>query len=79
MPRLAPVQRKGHTEAGRVIAYTESLTVIPECEWVFIVRRKKGLFRSKKQDEVVVMKTDELGRRLQITSDRFSGKGQTCT
>src|SRR5262245_40081101 len=53
VPRLAPVQKKGETDAGRVIAYTEGLpTVIPECEWVCIVRRNKGIFRPKKEEVV---------------------------
>ena len=26
--------------------------IVPECEWVFRVRRKKGLFRAKQEHEV---------------------------
>ncbi|HWY53050.1 MAG TPA: hypothetical protein VNZ03_01215 [Terriglobales bacterium] len=49
VPSLVPVQRKGDMKAGRATVYTEGLpTIIPECEWVFIVRRKKAFFRSKK-------------------------------
>ena len=94
VPRLAPVQRKGHTEAGRVIAYTEGLpTVIPECEWVFIVRRKKGLIRSKKQNEVVAISAATFretlancirpfhweGPDLQIISSELAGKAGKIT
>ena len=76
VPRLAPVQRKGDTEAGRVIAYTEGLpTVIPECEWVFIVRRKKGFFRSKKEDEVVAMSADTFRETLANYIRPFHWKG----
>jgi len=76
VPRLAPVQRKGHTEVGRVIAYTESLpTVIPECEWVFIVKRKHGLFRSKKQDEIVVISADTFRETLANYIRPFHWKG----
>ncbi len=49
VPSLVLVQRKGDTRAGRATVYTEGLpTIIPECEWVFIVVRKKTFFRSKK-------------------------------
>src|SRR5262249_13570711 len=56
VPSLVPVQRKGDTRAARATAYTEGLpTIIPECEWVFIVRRKKGIFRSKKKHDVAAL------------------------
>jgi hypothetical protein len=53
---LVPVQRKGQTKAGRATVYTEGLpTIVPECEWVFIVTRRKALFRSKKEHEVAAV------------------------
>jgi hypothetical protein len=59
VPSLVPVQRKGETKAGRVIAYTESLpTIVPECEWVFVVRRKAGFFRSKEKHDVSVISSE---------------------
>jgi hypothetical protein len=53
VPSLVPVQRKGEKIAGRAITYTQGLPmIVPECEWVFLVRPKKGLFRSKKDPDV---------------------------
>ena len=76
VPRLAPVQRKGNTEAGRVIAYTEGLpTVIPECEWVFIFRAKKAFFGSKKEDEVVAISADRFREALANHIKPFHWRG----
>lgn len=53
VPSLVPVRRKGDTRATLAAVYTEGLpTIIPECEWVFIVRRKKTFFRSNEKHEV---------------------------
>jgi hypothetical protein len=59
VPSLVPVQRKGETKAGRFTAYTEGLpTIIPECEWVCIVRPKKGFFRLKEKHDVSVISSE---------------------
>jgi len=56
VPSLVPVQRKGETRAGRFTVYTESLpTVLPECEWVCIVKKNTGFFRLKKKHDVSVI------------------------
>jgi len=58
VPSLVPVQRKGDTRVGRATVYTEGLpTIIPECEWVFIVRRRKAFFRSKKDVAAISAQT----------------------
>jgi hypothetical protein len=63
VPSLVPVQRKGETKAGRFTVYTESLpTILPECEWVCVLRRKTGFFRLKEKHDVSV-----------ISSETFSG------
>lgn len=56
VPSLVPVRRKGDTRAALAAVYTEGLpTIIPECEWVFIVRRKKTFFRSKERQDVATI------------------------
>jgi len=59
VPSLVPAQRKGEPKAGRFTVYTESLpTIIPECEWVCIVRRKTGFFRLKEKHDVSVISSE---------------------
>ena len=68
VPTLVPVQRKGDTRAGRAIAYTEGLpTIVPECEWVFIVRRKRGfrLRRPRKEHEVAAISAETFRGKLE--------------
>lgn len=56
VPTLVPVHKKGETKAGRAIAYTSGLpTIVPECELVFIVRRKRGSFRGKEERDVAAL------------------------
>jgi hypothetical protein len=56
---LFPVQKKGDKRAYRASVYTEGLpTIVPECEWVFVVRQKKRLFRSKGEPEVTAISVD---------------------
>jgi len=59
VPSLVPVQRNGETKAGRFTVYTESLpTIVPECEWVCIVRRKTGFLRLKRKHDVSVISSE---------------------
>jgi hypothetical protein len=59
VPGLVPVQRKADTRAGRATVYTEGLsTIVPECEWIFIVRGKEGRFHSKQQQEVAAISAE---------------------
>ena len=59
VPSLVPVQRKGETKAGRFTVYTENLpTILPECEWVCIVRRKTGLFHLKEKHDISVISSE---------------------
>ena len=59
VPSLVPVQRKGETKASRMTAYTESIpTIVPECEWVCIVRRKTSFFRLKQNHDVSVISSE---------------------
>lgn len=56
VPTLVPVHKKGETNVGRAFAYTSGLpTIVPECEWIFIVRRKKGFLRGKEEREVAAL------------------------
>jgi hypothetical protein len=56
VPGLVPVHRKGETKAGVATVYTESLpTIVPQCQWVFIVRRKRTFFRSKQGHDVAAI------------------------
>ena len=59
VPNLVPVQRKGNSRVGRVFAYTQGLPmIVPESEWVFIVRAKSGFFRAKEKREVAVISAE---------------------
>lgn len=59
VPSLFPVQKKGDKRAYRASVYTEGLpTIVPECDWVFVVRQKKRLFRSKGEPEVTAISVD---------------------
>ena len=59
VPSLVPVQRKGETKAGRFTVCTEGIpTIFPECEWVCIVKRKRGLFRLKEKHDVSVISSE---------------------
>jgi len=65
VPSLVPVRRKGNTTADRAISYTEGLpTIVPECEWVFLVRRKRGFFRSKQEHEVTAISAETFREKL---------------
>jgi hypothetical protein len=75
VPSLVPVQRKGETKAGRFTVYTESLpTILPECEWVCIVRRKTGFFRLKEKHDVSVISSETFRECLALTSNLFNGR-----
>ena len=56
VPSLVPVRKKGSTSVGRAFTYTQGLPmIVPESEWVLIVRRKKGFFVDKKEQDVAVI------------------------
>lgn len=76
VPSLVPVQRKGDTRALRATIYTQGLpTIVPECEWVFIVRRRKGLFRSKKEQEVAAISVETFRELLAGYMKPFAWQG----
>lgn len=65
VPSLVPVQRKGESKAARATVYTEGLpTIVPECEWIFIVRRRKGLFRLKGKHDVSTISSETFREML---------------
>ena len=76
VPSLVPVQRKGETKAGRATVYTEGLpTIVPESEWVFIVRRKKGFFQLKREPEVAAIRLENFRETLAGCIKPFHWKG----
>jgi hypothetical protein len=65
VPSLVPVHKKSDTIAGRATVYTEGLpTIVPECEWVFMVRRNTGSLRSKKKHEVTAISVETFREML---------------
>lgn len=55
-PSLVPVFRKGSKLVERAFTCTQGVpTVVPDSEWVFLVRGKKGVFGLKKKAEVGVV------------------------
>lgn len=75
VPTLVPVRRKGETRASRATVYTEGLpTIVPECEWVFIVR-KKGFFRLKKKHEVAAVSIETFREMLAAYIRPFRWQG----
>jgi hypothetical protein len=56
VPRLAPVHQKDSKVVSRAFTCTQGVpTIVPESEWVFIVRGKKSFFKPKEKPEVGVI------------------------
>jgi hypothetical protein len=73
VPSLLAARRKSDSVVGRAITYTESLpTIVPECEWVFLVRRKKGLLQSKKDADVSVISSATFRQALETCLKPFT-------
>jgi hypothetical protein len=59
VPNLVPVQRKGATLVERAVTCTQGVPmIVPDSEWVFVVRGKKSFFRSKGENEVGIISTE---------------------
>jgi hypothetical protein len=59
VPHLVPVHRKGTTKVGRAVTCTQGVPIIiPEAEWVIIVRAKKRFYRPKEKHEVSVISAE---------------------
>jgi hypothetical protein len=55
-PTLVPVQRKGTKLVDRAVTCSEDVPmIVPEVEWVFIVRTKKAFLRAKKDKDVFLV------------------------
>src|SRR5579862_3624679 len=55
VPSLVPVRRQGSTHVGTAFTYTQDIPmIVPDSEWVLLVRNKKG-FSSKKRDQEVAV------------------------
>src|SRR5277367_5058457 len=56
VPRLAPVHQKDSKVVSRAFTCTQGVpTIVPESEWVYIVRGKKSFFKPKEKPEVGVI------------------------
>jgi len=56
VPTLVPIRKKGSTQVGAAFTYTQGIpTIVPESEWVILVRKKKGFSLRKRAQEVNVI------------------------
>jgi hypothetical protein len=56
VPNLIPVHRKGATLVGRGVTCTQGVPmIVPEADWVFVVRGKKRIFHAKENHEVGII------------------------
>lgn len=75
VPKLVPVHRKGGVEVGRGFTYTQGVpTIIPESEWVFVVRSKKSFFNPKAKQEVGVISMETFRQSLDGYIKEFQWK-----
>jgi hypothetical protein len=72
VPRLVPVHRNGHKSVGRAFTCTQSVpTVLPDSEWVFIVREKSSFWRREKKSEVGVVSRETFDELLRQYIEPF--------
>ncbi|MGB8474591.1 MAG: hypothetical protein WCE61_10965 [Candidatus Acidiferrum sp.] len=72
VPRLAPVHQKDSKVVGRAFTCTERVpTIVPESEWVFVVRSKNGFLKPKKKPEVGVISQETFNELLQRYVEPF--------
>jgi hypothetical protein len=65
VPHLAPVHQKDSKTVSRAFTCTQGVpTIVPESEWVFVVRGKKGFFTPKGKHEVGVVSRDTFNKLL---------------
>jgi hypothetical protein len=65
LPLLAPVHQKDSKVVGRAFTCTEGVpTIVPESEWVFVVREKTGSFKRKGKPEVGVFSRETFDELL---------------
>ena len=65
LPRLAPVHQKDSKAVSRAFTCTQGVpTIVPESEWVFVVRGKKTFFKPKKEAEVGVISRETFNELL---------------
>jgi len=56
VPQLVPMRKKGLAHVGAVFTYTQGIPMlVPESEWVILVRKKKGFSIRKRTDEISVI------------------------
>lgn len=72
LPRLAPVHQKDSKIVGRAFTCTEGVpTIVPESEWVFVVRDARSVFKLKKNTEVGVVSRETFNELLQRYVEPF--------
>jgi hypothetical protein len=56
VPSLVPVRRQRSTHVGTAFTYTQGIPlIVPDSEWVILVRKKKGFSFKKREQEVQVI------------------------
>jgi len=56
VPRLVPIQRKGSRQVGAAFTYTQGIPmIVPESEWVILVRKNRRFSLKKKAQEITVI------------------------
>lgn len=65
VPHLTPVHQKDSKVVSRAFTCTQGVpTMVPESEWVFIVRGKKGFFKPREKPEVGVISRETFNELL---------------
>jgi|HubBroStandDraft_6_1064221.scaffolds.fasta_scaffold34843_2 hypothetical protein len=66
LPRLTPVHQKDSKVVSRAFTCTQGVpTIVPENEWVFVVRGKKSFFKPKGKPEVGVIGRETFDKLLE--------------
>lgn len=72
LPRLAPVHQKDSKVVSRAFTCTQGVpTIVPESEWVFVVRGKKSFFKPKGKPEVGVISRETFNELLERYIEPF--------
>jgi hypothetical protein len=78
VPRLAPVHQKDSKVVSRAFTCTQGVpTIVPESEWVFVVRGKMSFFKPREKPEVGVVSRETFSDLLRGYIEPFEFSGTT--
>jgi hypothetical protein len=72
VPHLFPVHRKGTSLVGRAVTCTQGVPmIVPEADWVFVVIRKKRIFRIREKHRIGVINIETFRELLRDNIKTF--------